>query len=561
MSVRLQVTVSTKYKGSLGWPGMAKGKGMGTGFTGAVAEMITQIDKRGDEVTVTVELGKEELPKDTAGKASPPPPGTEFMRSLRMHCGTCDMFRLKMKEDNLCEGCARRLEKLAGGGADKRKRKESPKAKVPSKKQAAGGIEGEEPQLTSSAPKAAGGAAQNQNQTPMVGETTDHAKDGDAIVKRQLFSGLAQAAAAVAEPGEDRPAAAPVNMMIPTSPMAPSAALTFESPSTAAAAAKPWWSPSPGGFLRSNEGHAGCPPSPHPLVMMQTMLQEGQGSRPPGLTGGAASASGGRRAVPQLTFDDNPSSVSAIRNVAGPVAGLKPPGLGLVRSSSSTGGEDDEDHSPRTASGGDDMDADSSTSAAAANAAASAASRRVDSSLGVLTQKFVKLIHEQSITGAVDLNVAAETLGVQKRRIYDITNVLEGIGLIEKKSKNHIQWKIQLSHCTGSSEEIDAIRADIDALKSEEAEVDHQLAMLQASMSEMSENPANAEHSWMTHDDIRQLPAMQGKTVMTVKASAGSTLEVSDPICKTDGGTCYQIKVQSKHICNPHHSLPSRGWL
>lgn len=29
----------------------------------------------------------------------------------------------------------------------------------------------------------------------------------------------------------------------------------------------------------------------------------------------------------------------------------------------------------------------------------------------------------------------------QKRRIYDITNVLEGIGLIEKKSKNSIQWR------------------------------------------------------------------------------------------------------------------------
>lgn len=30
---------------------------------------------------------------------------------------------------------------------------------------------------------------------------------------------------------------------------------------------------------------------------------------------------------------------------------------------------------------------------------------------------------------------------MQKRRIYDITNVLEGIGLIEKKSKNNIQWR------------------------------------------------------------------------------------------------------------------------
>lgn len=33
------------------------------------------------------------------------------------------------------------------------------------------------------------------------------------------------------------------------------------------------------------------------------------------------------------------------------------------------------------------------------------------------------------------------TVQVQKRRIYDITNVLEGIGLIDKKSKNNIQWR------------------------------------------------------------------------------------------------------------------------
>lgn len=33
------------------------------------------------------------------------------------------------------------------------------------------------------------------------------------------------------------------------------------------------------------------------------------------------------------------------------------------------------------------------------------------------------------------------SLQVQKRRIYDITNVLEGVGLIEKKSKNNIIWK------------------------------------------------------------------------------------------------------------------------
>lgn len=46
----------------------------------------------------------------------------------------------------------------------------------------------------------------------------------------------------------------------------------------------------------------------------------------------------------------------------------------------------------------------------------------------------------ESKDGVLDLNWAAEVLDVQKRRIYDITNVLEGIQLIRKKAKNNIQW-------------------------------------------------------------------------------------------------------------------------
>ncbi|KAL0095682.1 E2F/DP family winged-helix DNA-binding domain-containing protein [Phycomyces blakesleeanus] len=64
---------------------------------------------------------------------------------------------------------------------------------------------------------------------------------------------------------------------------------------------------------------------------------------------------------------------------------------------------------------------------------------RYDSSLGLLTKKFVSLL-QSSTHGDLDLNSAAAELNVQKRRIYDITNVLEGICLIEKNSKNHVRW-------------------------------------------------------------------------------------------------------------------------
>ena len=50
---------------------------------------------------------------------------------------------------------------------------------------------------------------------------------------------------------------------------------------------------------------------------------------------------------------------------------------------------------------------------------------RQDASLGSLTSRFLSIIHGAP-DGIVDLNVAATELRIQKRRLYDITNVLEG---------------------------------------------------------------------------------------------------------------------------------------
>ena len=50
---------------------------------------------------------------------------------------------------------------------------------------------------------------------------------------------------------------------------------------------------------------------------------------------------------------------------------------------------------------------------------------RHENSLGELTKKFVGLIQEAPGM-CIDLNDAVQRLKVQKRRIYDITNVLEG---------------------------------------------------------------------------------------------------------------------------------------
>uniref|UniRef100_A0A8D0FVS4 E2F/DP family winged-helix DNA-binding domain-containing protein n=1 Tax=Strix occidentalis caurina TaxID=311401 RepID=A0A8D0FVS4_STROC len=69
---------------------------------------------------------------------------------------------------------------------------------------------------------------------------------------------------------------------------------------------------------------------------------------------------------------------------------------------------------------------------------------RFDASLVYLTRKFMDLV-KTAPDGVLDLNEVATRLGVRKRRVYDITNVLDGINLIEKRSKNLIQWVVNLS--------------------------------------------------------------------------------------------------------------------
>ncbi|KTF88458.1 hypothetical protein cypCar_00023851, partial [Cyprinus carpio] len=89
---------------------------------------------------------------------------------------------------------------------------------------------------------------------------------------------------------------------------------------------------------------------------------------------------------------------------------------------------------------------------------------------------------------------AADSLAVkQKRRIYDITNVLEGIGLIEKKTKNTIQW------------------------------------------------------NYMTHEDI--CDAFSGDTLLAVMAPSGTQLEVPVPEMGHNGQKKYQVNLRS-------HSAP-----
>ncbi|KAB5561641.1 hypothetical protein DKX38_006598 [Salix brachista] len=155
---------------------------------------------------------------------------------------------------------------------------------------------------------------------------------------------------------------------------------------------------------------------------------------------------------------------------------------------------------------------------------------RYDSSLGLLTKKFINLI-KHAEDGILDLNKAAETLEVQKRRIYDITNVLEGIGLIEKKLKNRIQWKGLDVSRPGEADDnnVATLQAEVENLTMEERRLDEQTREMQERLRDLSEDENNQKWLFVTEEDIKSLPGFQNETLIAIKAPHGTTLEVPDP--------------------------------
>lgn len=134
----------------------------------------------------------------------------------------------------------------------------------------------------------------------------------------------------------------------------------------------------------------------------------------------------------------------------------------------------------------------------------------------------------------------------QKRRIYDITNVLEGVGLIEKKTKNIIQWRGENLSCQTQEvvEQVELLKGQISELESKEVELDNQKAWLEQSIKHMNEDSIASRYKYVTHEDV--CDAFIGDTLLAVVAPTGTQLEVPMPETSQNGQKKYQVNLRSQ---------------
>ncbi|CAO2604994.1 Transcription factor E2F6 [Lemmus lemmus] len=165
---------------------------------------------------------------------------------------------------------------------------------------------------------------------------------------------------------------------------------------------------------------------------------------------------------------------------------------------------------------------------------------RFDVSLVYLTRKFMDLVRSAP-GGILDLNKVATKLGVRKRRVYDITNVLDGIELVEKKSKNHIRWIGSDLKNFGAAPQQKKLQAELSDLSAMEDALDELIKDCAQQLLELTDDKENERYP---------------KSIITLSASRFYSVSVCSLAPLSEGLTSLAFTVPCPRSSS-HPTFPS----
>lgn len=150
-------------------------------------------------------------------------------------------------------------------------------------------------------------------------------------------------------------------------------------------------------------------------------------------------------------------------------------------------------------------------------------SSRSDNSLFVLTQRFVEYI-KNCYPQPIDTKEASKYLGISKRRICDITNIFEGLGLLRRHSVNNMVW-------TGGSIDKyyntfeDMNEWNKEKMMMEENQIDIQIDNVSEKIEKFTEDKKCVNNSFVTYKDLLKIGNDNEMIVFAIKAPVDTFVE------------------------------------
>lgn len=93
--------------------------------------------------------------------------------------------------------------------------------------------------------------------------------------------------------------------------------------------------------------------------------------------------------------------------------------------------------------------------------------------------------------------------------------------------------------------ELVTLKTEIEELSKEETLVDSYIARMQTMLHDLQSQSDTAELSYITHDDIKNLPQFQNETLLAIKAPPGTTLDVGADDSTFSMNKQYQMLLRS----------------
>lgn len=164
---------------------------------------------------------------------------------------------------------------------------------------------------------------------------------------------------------------------------------------------------------------------------------------------------------------------------------------------------------------------------------------RQENSLGELTKNFIKFVKESG-TATININDIVKKLKVKKRRIYDITNVLEGIGYIRKHAKNEISWinEDALYNSSLSNDSNDSFDRgepttkqiqEYQSIEKENAKIDNRLNQIKNEFNLISNKQDFSDYGYVSFEDLKDLSTSEKIDLLAIKAPKGTFVDIISP--------------------------------